>query len=143
MAHDPDRVGVGTLGDTCTCSPVPTGRSTSPELMQAFNISSVKAQASWTGSVTVARGSKVDDLIEAMEEYATGASPKMLTNTKLDEALRDIYGRGEDAFRQLRRRNGRSMRTVPQPPGGILPVPRARPSRPEPHRSVLQGYRRC
>jgi len=63
--------------------------------------------------VTVARSRsdggpvKVDDLIEAMEEYATGASPKMLTDTKLDEALRDIMGEVKTHFGSFADENGR------------------------------------
>ena len=75
--------------------------------MQAFsNVSSVKAQAILDG-LSDGGPVKVDDLIEAMEEYATGASPKMLIDTKLDEALRDIMGEVKTHFGSFADENGK------------------------------------
>ena len=106
MAHDPDRVGLGTLGDDLHMLAGADGALNLSELMQAFNISSVKAQAILDG-LSDGGPVKVDDLIEAMEEYATGASPKMLTDTKLDEALRDIMGEVKTHFGSFADENGR------------------------------------
>jgi len=97
MSHDPNRVGLGTLSDDLHMLAGADGALSLSELMQAFNISSVKAQAILDG---LGDGGPVavDDLIEALEEYATSGSPKMITNTKLDEALREIMGEVKTHF---------------------------------------------
>ena len=106
MAHDPDRVGLGTLSDDLHMLAGADGALNLSELMQAFNVSSVKAQAILDG-LSDGGPVKVDDLIEAMEEYATGASPKMLIDTKLDEALRDIMGEVKTHFASFADENGK------------------------------------
>ncbi|MGY6570184.1 MAG: hypothetical protein ACXIVE_14410, partial [Salinarimonas sp.] len=106
MSHDPNRVGLGTLSDDLHMLAGADGALSLSELMQAFNISSVKAQAILDG---LGDGGpvKVDDLIAALEEYATGASPRMITNTKLDEALRTIMGEVKTHFASFADENGK------------------------------------
>ena len=64
---------------------------------------------------------KVDDLIEAMRKRHSAPRRKMLTDTKLDEALRDIMGEVKTHFGSFADENAGSMADrFRNLPGGIF-----------------------